>query len=241
MATQNALNNQTGTFAINTLTGILTANSTSPITASAVSQYTTLVGGASNLVVGVAPSATSGIPLVSGGSAANPSYTTAVVAGGGTGAVTFTAYSLIAAGTTATGLFQSVGTGTSGQLLVSGGSAALPTWSSVSALSWVDQTTTPVTMAINTGYVMDDASLITATLPATAALGSMLKIIGKGAGLWKIAQAAGQSIVFDGVTSTVGVTGYLASTLAADCIEMICTTANTTWTVSSSVGNITYN
>ncbi len=50
------------------------------------------------------------------------------VANGGTGLSTTTAYSLIAAGTTATGNFQAVGTGTAGQLLQSGGASALPTW-----------------------------------------------------------------------------------------------------------------
>ena len=52
-----------------------------------------------------------------------------MVAGGGTGNTTFTAYSVIAAGTTATGTFQNVsGVGTSGQILTSNGASALPTW-----------------------------------------------------------------------------------------------------------------
>lgn len=51
------------------------------------------------------------------------------VAGGGTGNSTFTAYSVICAGTTATGAFQNVsGVGTAGQVLTSNGAAALPTW-----------------------------------------------------------------------------------------------------------------
>lgn len=48
---------------------------------------------------------------------------------GGTGNTTFTAYSVICAGTTATGTFQNVsGVGTSGQVLTSNGASALPTW-----------------------------------------------------------------------------------------------------------------
>lgn len=73
-----------------TLTGILIGNGTSSVTASTATQYNVLVGGASNAVANVAPSATSGVPLVSGGSSANPSFGTAVVAGGGTGATTLT-------------------------------------------------------------------------------------------------------------------------------------------------------
>lgn len=48
---------------------------------------------------------------------------------GGSGASTFTAYSVLCAGTTATGSFQHVsGVGSSGQILTSNGAAALPTW-----------------------------------------------------------------------------------------------------------------
>lgn len=55
------------------------------------------------------------------------------VAGGGTGASSFTAYSVICAGTTATGAFQNVsGVGTSGQVLTSNGAGALPTWQAAS-------------------------------------------------------------------------------------------------------------
>ncbi len=43
----------------------------------------------------LSPSATAGIPLVSNGSSADPSFTTAVVAGGGTGQTTFPAHSIL--------------------------------------------------------------------------------------------------------------------------------------------------
>lgn len=51
------------------------------------------------------------------------------VSSGGTGNTTFTAYSVICAGTTATGPFQNVsGLGTAGQVLKSNGAGALPSW-----------------------------------------------------------------------------------------------------------------
>lgn len=55
-----------------------------------VTQYDVLVGAASNGITSVAPSATSGIPLVSQGASSDPAFSTAVVAGGGTGATNFT-------------------------------------------------------------------------------------------------------------------------------------------------------
>ena len=55
--------------------------------------------------------------------------TGAVVAGGGTGVSSFTAYAVICGGTTSTGALQSVASvGTSGQVLTSNGAGALPTF-----------------------------------------------------------------------------------------------------------------
>ena len=62
-----------------------------------------------------------------------------IVAGGGTGNSTFTAYSVICAGTTATGAFQNVsGLGSSAQVLTSNGAAALPTWQDAAAGGGLD-------------------------------------------------------------------------------------------------------
>lgn len=59
--------------------------------------------------------------------------TDAVVADGGTGRSSHTAYAVIAGGTTSTGAQQSVsGVGSSGQVLTSNGASALPTWQDAS-------------------------------------------------------------------------------------------------------------
>lgn len=56
------------------------------------------------------------------------------VAGGGTGAASFTAYAVICGGTTSTGALQSVAAlGASGTVLTSNGAASLPTFQTVSA------------------------------------------------------------------------------------------------------------
>lgn len=125
-----------------------------------------------------------------------------------------------------------------GQILVgvTGGDPVAQTLQNIS--TWVDQTSASVTMAVNTGYVADNAGLVTLTLPATAALGSRFQVVGKGAGGWTIAQASGQSIKF-GTSTTTTTTGSLASTNANDCVELVCTTANTVFTVFSAQGNIT--
>lgn len=91
--------------------------------------YNIPVGNGTTQVTLVAPSATSGVPVISQGAAANPAYGTAVVAGGGTGRATSTAYAVLCGGTTSTSAQQSLaGVGTSGQVLTSNGAAALPTF-----------------------------------------------------------------------------------------------------------------
>lgn len=118
-----------------TLTGVLTGNGTSAFTASAITQHDVLVGGATNAITSVAPSATSGIPLVSQGASSDPHFGTAVVAGGGTGDTSFTAFAPICGGTTTTGVLQSASTGigTSGFVLTSTGGSSLPTFQAVAA------------------------------------------------------------------------------------------------------------
>jgi hypothetical protein len=59
-----------------TLTGVLTGNGTSAVTANAVTQFDVLVGGASNAVSSVGPGS-AGQVLQSAGNAANPAYSTA--------------------------------------------------------------------------------------------------------------------------------------------------------------------
>lgn len=97
----------------------------------------------------------------------------------------------------------------------------------------------PTSMVTNNGYVANNAGLVTLTLPITAAFGTVIRVSGKGAGGWSIAQNASQSIRVSGSTSTVGVGGSVASTNQNDCIELLCITANTTWISLSTVGNLT--
>lgn len=112
------------------------AGSTLTIKVSGTTNHNVQVGNASGTLTSVAPSATSGVPLISQGAAADPAFGTAVVAGGGTGDTSFTAYAVICGGTTSTNPLQSIaGVGTSGQLLTSNGAGALPTFQNAAASS----------------------------------------------------------------------------------------------------------
>lgn len=105
--------------------------------------------------------------------------------------------------------------------------------------AWTEVTGTSASMAVSNGYIASNAGLVTLTLPATAAVGAIVRVAGKGAGGWSIAQNAGDVINFGSSASTAGVGGSVSSTNRYDSIELVCVTANDTWVVLSSVGNLT--
>lgn len=114
---------------------------------------------------------------------------------------------------------------------------AVPT----SGIAFTEVTGTTQAAAINTGYIANNASLVTITLPGTAAIGSVVEIVGKGAGLWRLAQPAGLTIRFGNLSTTAGTGGWLQATQRYDSIRLVCTTANTEWTVVSVQGVIDVN
>ncbi len=105
--------------------------------------------------------------------------------------------------------------------------------------TWTEVTAATQAMAANTGYIANRATLVTFTLPAASAVGTVLEVAGTGAGGFTLAQAAGQSINDGILSTTVGVGGSLSSTHRYNAIKMVCVVANTTWNVVSSQGNLT--
>jgi len=102
--------------------------------------------------------------------------------------------------------------------------------------------TVNASLVVNTGIIANKAGLLTMTLPATAALGDIIRITGINTAVgWRIAQNANQQIFFGGVSSTLGVGGYIEATAIRDSVELICVLpgASTGWNVLSSIGNIT--
>jgi hypothetical protein len=106
--------------------------------------------------------------------------------------------------------------------------------------NWIDATTSPIAMVPNYNYVNDDLfSGINYVLPTIAPFGTINEISGKSSGGWIITQNSGQSINFGNIATTVGVGGSMASSNRYDYIKLLCVTANTTWNVIGSIGNIT--
>lgn len=100
-----------------------------------------------------------------------------------------------------------------------------------SGIGWTEVTGTTQSMVADNGYVANNGALVVFTLPTTAAFGTVINLVGKGAGGWRIDQNASQNIQVGSVSSTVGTGGSIASSNRYDSIELLCTTANTTWTV----------
>jgi hypothetical protein len=107
-------------------------------------------------------------------------------------------------------------------------------------LEYTEVTGTSQAMAINQGYVLNNVGLVTATLPAVAAFGSVVAVVGKGSGGWRIAQNAGQTVHQNSTDSTTGVGGSVSSTARYNTAYLVCITANTDWVVYDSQGILTF-
>ena len=162
------------------------------------------------------------------------------VANGGTGASTLTAHGVVVGeGTSAVAVTAA---GTVGQVLVGNGASADPSFANLVTLNVVDVTGTSQAMAVNTTYIADNAAQVAFTLPATAAQGSIIKVIGNGAGGWTIGQNANQVIKSNGLTTTTGTGGSLSSTNRFNTVEIFATVggASTTWVVAEGNGTYTF-
>jgi hypothetical protein len=108
------------------------------------------------------------------------------------------------------------------------------------SFAWVDVAAATQALSVQTGYITDHSGGVVYTLPATAALGDQIRILGKQTS-WSIAQNATQQIVVGSASSTVGTGGSVASTNLGDCIWLVCITAGTAtvWRAESYVGNLT--
>lgn len=223
-----------------------TAN-TETVQLTGLTNHNLLLGAGTATITNLAPSATSGIPLVSAGSSSDPAFSTAVVAGGGTGSTAFNINGVVYSNTTTTGVLQSA-TLSSGQLLIGGtttpaaatltagtgititnGNNSITISSPDSGITWNNVTGTSASMAVNNGYVSSNASQVQLTLPVTAAIGDCVSIRGSFAGGWKIVQNASQIIHVGSVASTTGVGGAVESANRYDCVDLTCVVTNNEW------------
>lgn len=242
------------------------------IPASTITQFDVLVGGAANAINSVGPGTAGQVLQSGGNAAnpaystaTYPSTTTVsqLLYSSATNVVSGLATANRAVITTgATGVPVATALATDGQLII-GSTAGAPAAATLSAgtgisvsnasnsitiastgggLTWSTVTGTTQAIAVNNGYVANNAGLVTATLPSTASLGDKIQITGiNNATGWKIAQNASQQIFFGNQNTTSGTGGSLASTGTRDFVELTCVVAgsSTVYNVTASIGNIT--
>jgi len=126
-----------------------------------------------------------------------------------------------------------------GSTTTSGAGSTITINSTGGGLSWNEIVVVgPTPMLVNQGYVANNGGQVGLTLPLLAAFGSVLWIVGKGAGGWQVQQNAGQSIINGSSTTSVGVLGTLSSSESTATTYLLCITANTTWKVIAETGNL---
>ncbi len=113
----------------------------------------------------------------------------------------------------------------------------LATTAQLNFATYNDVSGTSQAAIVNNGYIISNAGQTTVTLPATAAEGSVFAVQGKGAAGWILQANTGQTIHLG--SSATSSAGSLTSTNQWDSVTIVCVTANTTFAVTSVIGNLT--
>lgn len=225
---QTQLNGKQSTLTLGT--GVLTALGVNIGSAGAFTTFNGALGTPSSATLTNA----TGLPIVGGTTG------TLSLARGGTGLTTVASGSILATNSldTLTAITSTSGTKV---LTNTSGTISWETASGGSSFTWTEVTGTSQSASVNSGYISNNAGLVTITIPTTCAVGDTVKVTGKGAGGWRIAQNASEQIHFGNLSTTSGTGGYLEFTHRRDTVELVCITADTEWNVVNSVGNITVN
>jgi hypothetical protein len=223
-----------------------------------LTNHNVLVGAGTATITNVAPSAGAGIPLISNGVGADPSFGTAVVVGGGTGSTSFNINGVVISGATAITPLASL-TLADGQVVI-GATGAAPLASTLTAGTGISIsnaansitisntaggfTWTAIgasqTLVIQNGYFCTTGGALSLALPAVSAVGDTIQVALNGSTSWTITQPNAATRIRIGTSqSTLGVGGSIASTAQGDTIEIVCVTANALWQVVDFIGNIT--
>lgn len=178
----------------------------------------------------------SGANAVTGLATANSSVLVTTSAGVPVQSGTMTNGQMIIGSTGATPVVGTITVSGNMSVTLGAGTLALAT-TGFGSFAYNDVSGTTQAAAVNNGYVISNAGQTTVTLPATAAEGSVIAVQGKGAAGWVLTANTGQVIHLGSSASSSA--GTLTSTNQWDAVTVVCVTANTTWAVSSVVGNIT--
>lgn len=156
---------------------------------------------------------------------------------GGTGVNNGASTITIGGNVTYSGAFTFTGTLTNTTAVTFPTSGTLATTSQFNFITWNDVSGTSQAAVANNGYIISNAAQTTVTLPATAAEGIVFAVQGKGAAGFILQANTGQIIHLG--SSATSSAGSLTSTNLWDSVSIVCVTANTTFAVTSVIGNLT--
>ncbi len=132
----------------------------------------------------------------------------------------------------------------SGSTTTTGAGSTVTISSSGGGISWNEITVVgPTQLVVDMGYVTNSGSPVGLLLPLTSTFGSVIDVVGKGLGGFIISQNAGQTIHLVSSSTTVGVTGTVATSAPDEfgsTLSMVCITADTEWRIRSSTGNLIF-
>lgn len=220
--------------------GALTINGANGITTSGAGSTVTITAGATIPTTftenaGSATPAANNLNILGGtGITTSGAGSTVTITAAATVPLTFTANS--GSATPAANNLNVLG---GGSTTTTGAGSTITITSTGGGLVWNDITVVgPTAMAVNNGYVSDNGAQVQLTLPLTAVFGSIIRVVGKGAGGWIIGQNAGQTILVGAAGTTVGAGGTLAASEPSATVELLCITADTTFRVIDGDGNL---
>lgn len=117
-------------------------------------------------------------------------------------------------------------------------SGTIDTGGDSSVITWESITGTSHSMEANKAYIVNNAALVTLTLPSACAVGKVIRLTGVGAGGWKITQNTDQKIHLGDTSTTTGTGGSISSTHQRDAIELVCVVEDEEFNVISSLGSL---
>lgn len=229
-------------------TGIVSRTGANTWAATTITQHAILIGDTGEVPANLGP-LTDG-QIIIGDTANSPVATTLSngnnitftnAAGSITANVTGTTQYAVQVGD-ATASLDSLALGDSGEVLTSNGAGSNPSWQATAVLFTWSAVTVNRSLVVNEGIIANKAGLLTMTLPATAAIGDVIRITGINTAVgWRIAQNANQQIHMGLFSTTAGAGGYIEATQIRDSVELVCVVAGASseYNILSSQGNIT--
>lgn len=229
--------------------GVLTVNNSGVVGEVTTTNHSLLVGNANGTITSLGAATNGQLPI--GRTGLDPVLSTITAGSGisvtnGAGSITIATTGSTGGAVTfhtdsgdATASGNAITIAGAGGVTTSGSGATVTINGTGTGITWNTVSGTSASLAAHNGYITNNGSLVTLTLPATATVGDTIYITGLGAGGWTIAQNSGQLIHFGSAVTTTGVGGSLSSTNQYNTITLVCTVTNTTFNVLASIGNIT--